>query len=105
MSTFKLLSTSNFHQVNPSDLSTDNYLKPKPLGSDVVGRVVSTNGSTVFNIGDIVWGDIGETVLQTTWQTTCSVAVLRLCNCASLVAIICELTPSSPLPTTICSLA
>jgi NADPH:quinone reductase-like Zn-dependent oxidoreductase len=45
--------------VNPTDLSTDNYLKPKPLGSDVVGRVISINGSSSLSVGDIVWGDIG----------------------------------------------
>jgi len=45
--------------VNPSDLSTDAYLKPKPLGSDVVGTIVAINGSSRFSIGDVVWGDIG----------------------------------------------
>jgi len=45
--------------VNPSDTSTDGYLKPKPLGSDVVGVVVETD-SAVFGVGDIVWGDIGS---------------------------------------------
>ena len=35
--------------VNPSDTSTDGYLKPKPLGSDVVGVVVETD-SAVFGV-------------------------------------------------------
>lgn len=45
--------------VNPADMGTDSYLKPKPLGSDVVGRIIAINGSSSFSLGDIVWGDIG----------------------------------------------
>ena len=46
--------------VNPTDTSTDEYLKPKPLGADVVGRVVSVaNASSHVKVGDLVWGDIG----------------------------------------------
>jgi len=46
--------------VNPTDLYTDGYLKPKPLGSDVVGRVVAVaNSSSHLKVGDVVWGDIG----------------------------------------------
>ena len=49
--------------VNPSDLTTDAYLKPNPLGSDVVGIVIEVGSDqSPFKVGDIVWGDIGANV-------------------------------------------
>ena len=41
--------------VNPTDTGTDSYLKPKPLGSDVVGRVVSVaSDSAKFKVSTSV---------------------------------------------------
>ena len=46
--------------VNPTDTSTDGYLTPKALGSDVVGVVTAVaNASSSLKVGDLVWGDIG----------------------------------------------
>ena len=52
-----------YSSVNPSDYSptmalTDHY--PKPMGSDVCGRIIATHGTcSRLAVGDTVWGDIG----------------------------------------------